>query len=101
MEKARTALESETDIIKMIRSRRFVHMALKQLLDPALRKDLKLKSQLKEIEIEEQNDPPLAADGEGASNQRGQQSNDYTSEWLSALPGEQNDHSIIVDYFEQ
>ena len=67
MEKARTALENETDIIKMIRSRRFVHMALKQLLDPALRKELKLKSQFKEIEIEE-NDPPLAADGEGASN---------------------------------
>ena len=51
----------------MIRSRRFVHMALKQLLDPALRKELKMKSQFKEIEIEE-NDPPLVADGEGASN---------------------------------
>ena len=41
MEKARTALEKEMDIIKLVRSRRFVHKALKHLLDPILCKELK------------------------------------------------------------
>ena len=34
IKKAREKLEGEIDIIKMIKSRRFVHMALKKLLDP-------------------------------------------------------------------
>ena len=53
MEQARAALEKEVDIIKMIRRRRFTHLALKHLLDPRLRKDLKHQSQLQEINIEQ------------------------------------------------
>ena len=33
MEKARYTLEKEVDIIKMIQSRRYLHLALKNLLD--------------------------------------------------------------------
>ena len=38
MEKAYAALEKEVDIIRMIKSRRFVDLALKQLLEKPLRK---------------------------------------------------------------
>ena len=34
MEKARAALRKEVDIVRLIRSRRFFHMAFKHLLDP-------------------------------------------------------------------
>ena len=50
MRKAREALEKEVDILRLIRSRRFVHMALKQLLDPTLHKELKAKSMFKDVE---------------------------------------------------
>ena len=52
MDKARAALEKEVEIIKLIRSRRFIHMALKHLLDPPLRKKLKQKSKFREVSIE-------------------------------------------------
>ena len=42
MDEALTALGKEVDIIKMIRSRRFVNLALKHLLEPTLWKELKL-----------------------------------------------------------
>ena len=66
MEKAREALEQEADIIKLIKSRRFVHMALKYLLDPAIRIELKSRSHLKEIKTE-QADSPLAHEGGGVT----------------------------------
>ena len=46
MEKAVKALESEVGIIEMIRSRRFVHKALKHLLQPKIYDELKAESQL-------------------------------------------------------
>ena len=52
MEKARAALQKELTFTKIIRSRRFVHMALKHLLDQSLRKKLKSQSQFQEINIE-------------------------------------------------
>ena len=52
MEKFRDALSKEADIIRLIRSQRFVHLALKHLLDPGVRKKLKSQSQLKEIDIQ-------------------------------------------------
>ena len=42
MEQARSALQKEVDVVRLIRSRRFVEIALKHLLDPVLRKELKL-----------------------------------------------------------
>ena len=54
MEKARGVLEKEVDIIKLIRSRRFVHMALKHILDPTLHKELKLLSRVQVINIEKE-----------------------------------------------
>ena len=44
MKKARASLESEVDIIKLIKSMRFFNAALKSLLDPQLRKELKARS---------------------------------------------------------
>ena len=51
MEQARLTLAKEVDIIKLIRSRRFMHMALKHLLDPTLIKELKSQSLFKHIDI--------------------------------------------------
>ena len=51
MEKAREALEKEVDIVRLVRSRRFVHMALKHLLDPKTRKEMKVRCQLQAVEI--------------------------------------------------
>ena len=53
MEKARASLEKEADILKFFRTQRFLLMATKHLLDPALRKELKAKSKYKEIAFEE------------------------------------------------
>ena len=53
METARKALAKEVDIIRLIRSRRFVNKALKHLLDPGLHKDLKAQSQFEEIDIKQ------------------------------------------------
>ena len=66
MDRAREALEQEVDIIKLIRSRRFVHMALKHLLDPTLRKELKSRCQLQTIEIK-QDDTPLLDEPEASN----------------------------------
>ena len=52
MEQSREALSKEVDIIRLIRSRRFVHLALKHILDPEVRKELKSRSDFREI------DPP-------------------------------------------
>ena len=54
MQRAIEKLEKEIDVIKLIRSRRFVHLALKNLLENSVRKELKAKSQYVEIEIAEQ-----------------------------------------------
>ena len=54
MEKAFEELGKEVDIIKLIRSRRFVHLALKHLLDNSVRKELKVKSQFEEIHFAEE-----------------------------------------------
>ena len=51
MEEAFKKLEKEIDVVKMIRSRRFVHMALRHLLEYSVRKELKAKSHFKEIDI--------------------------------------------------
>ena len=53
METARKALAKEVDIIRLIRSRRFVNSALKHLLDPGLHKDLKAQSKFEEIDIKQ------------------------------------------------
>ena len=45
MEEARTTLEKELDFIRIIRSQRYIHSALKHLLDTKVRKQLKLESQ--------------------------------------------------------
>ena len=49
LNKARESLEKEVDVLKLIRSRRFVHLALKHLLEPPLRKEFKARSRAKEI----------------------------------------------------
>ena len=51
LKEARASLEKEVDVLKLIRSRRFVHLALKHLLDPPLRKEFKARSQAKEINL--------------------------------------------------
>ena len=58
MEKAYEALEKEVDIIRMIKSRRFVELALKKLLDKPLRKQLRIQSQLHEIDSQEEEAEP-------------------------------------------
>ena len=59
MERARAALEKEVDVIQMIRTRRFVLMALKHLLDPALHKELKSQSQALELDTQRTGLPVL------------------------------------------
>ena len=49
MDKARTALKKEVDIVKIIQSKRFIHEALKHLLDPHLHNELKARSKFKEL----------------------------------------------------
>ena len=58
MERAREALANEVDIIQLIRSRRFVHRALKQLLNPGLLRVLIEQSQFEEIETVQLDTPP-------------------------------------------
>ena len=41
MKNARASLEKQMELMKMIQSKRFVHLALKHLLDPVLRRELK------------------------------------------------------------
>ena len=45
MEEARESLEKELDFIRIIQSRRYIHSALKHLLDTKVRKQLKQESQ--------------------------------------------------------
>ena len=49
MEKALRELKKQVDVIKMIRSRRFVDLALRYLLDNAVRIELKKRSKYEEI----------------------------------------------------
>ena len=49
MENACAALEKEVDIVKIIKSKRFAHMALKHLLLPEMYKKFKHKSQFTKI----------------------------------------------------
>ena len=58
MEKSREALLKESDVIRLIRSRRFVDLALKHLLDPGVRKELKAQSQFTEIDIQTYSSSP-------------------------------------------
>lgn len=53
MEKARVSLQKEVDIVEMVRLKRYVHLALKHLLDTQLRKDLKARSQFYEVLVNE------------------------------------------------
>ena len=59
MEKARLELESEVDIVKIIRSRRYFHLALEQLLDVSIRKDLKKRSKYENLDLDEEQDGEL------------------------------------------
>ena len=52
MEEARDALEKELDFTRIIRSQRYVHLALKTLLNTQVRKKLKLESQYKLVGLE-------------------------------------------------
>ena len=56
LHKAVETMEEEVDIIRIIRSRRFIHMALKHLLDPKVHKELELKSQFLETKLEDDDD---------------------------------------------
>ena len=51
MDKALAVLEKEVDIVKLIRSRRFMNIALKHLLGPTLHKELKARSKFHEIKF--------------------------------------------------
>ena len=51
LDKARAALDKEMNVIKLIRSSRYFHLALKHLLDPQVRKELKKESQFREIDV--------------------------------------------------
>ena len=44
-------MAKEVDIIKLVKSRRIVNMALKRLLDAQVFKELKQKSQIKQIKV--------------------------------------------------
>ena len=44
MEDARRTLERELDIIDLVKSKRYLHLALRHLLQPDVRKQLKEKS---------------------------------------------------------
>ena len=46
-------MEEEVDIIRIIRSRRFIHMALKHLLDPKVHKELEKQCQFLEVKLED------------------------------------------------
>ena len=52
MKNARLALEKEIDIVQMIRSRRFVHAAVKHIIEPEVLKELKLRGKFEEVTIE-------------------------------------------------
>ena len=51
MEQARAALEKELDIVHLVRSRRFIKIALKHLLGRQLRKEFKARSNFEEISV--------------------------------------------------
>ena len=59
MEEARAALEKELDFTRIVRSRRYVHLALKNLLDTQVRKKLKLESQYRLVGLQSQ-EPQIA-----------------------------------------
>ena len=46
-------MEEEVDIIRIIRSRRFIHMALKHLLDSKVHKELEKQCQFLEVKLED------------------------------------------------
>ena len=96
MEMARAAISKEVDIVELIRSNRFVHLALKHLLDPTVHKQLKARSQFKKIWIETADPPPLAEDEDARTKMS--RSHDIASD-LSALP-DANDVEM-VDHFDE
>ena len=49
MKKAQEELSKETDIVGMIRSRRFFDLAIEHLLKPSIHQHLKVASRYKEI----------------------------------------------------
>ena len=51
MIKARERISKQVDIIKMIQTSRFVELALKSLIEPQLRKDLKKRSKFEEVDL--------------------------------------------------
>ena len=52
IEQARASLEKQVDILSMIKSRRYVHLALKHLIEPTVRKELKMRSQIQDVDSE-------------------------------------------------
>ena len=54
MNEARKALEKEVDILEMIKSRRFFHIALRHLLKPALHEEFEARSKFFEINTDQQ-----------------------------------------------
>ena len=44
-------LDKEVDIVEMVKSRRYLHLALKQLLDKPTRKELKENSKIELVSI--------------------------------------------------
>ena len=96
MEKARASLNKEVDIIKLIRSRRFVHAALKQLLDPALRKELKQKSRFEVIDIDE-SEPQSAATNVSRTRNKSTKVSDLSIELQGAKPEAQDESQVQSD----
>ena len=54
MNEARKALEKEVDILEIIKSRRFFHIALRHLLKPALHEEFEARSKFFEINTDQQ-----------------------------------------------
>ena len=52
MKKAYEALEQEIDIVGMIRSKRFIHLALNYLLEKSVRERLQEQAKFEKIDIE-------------------------------------------------
>ena len=67
------------NVIKLIRSRRFFHLALKHLLEPPIRKKLKKMSQYKEVKIEPPGKSILMGQELKATSHIADQTNDLTA----------------------
>ena len=81
MEEARAALDKEIDLIKLVQSKRYFHWALKHLLDPPIRKELKQRSKLVSLDSDRKKAAQTALAARGANMSRQSSvANDATSD---------------------